>query len=548
MAEQQTTELTNIDLEAGSEWRFELEADENIALRTLSSDPVFINSQELTPSAWYPIYRHTKSALYAPTSARIQVTNLPASHYTSTSTVQPQLLNLHLAMERQRILSKRGMEQRGPRVMIMGPQSSGKTTVMKNLVNLALGTGMGWTPGAIGLDPSSPPNLIPGSLSISTPSHPIPTHHLAHPLGSPPASTAANTISGDVETASWWLGALEPTNKNAEVWRVLVEHMAEAWGMRCEKDKIANISGLFLDTPAAFTVPTLGTKKDDPKARYTLVSHAIQAFDIDTIIVIGHEKLHIDLSRLPLVQSRQLNVIRIPKSGGAVDLDDHDRETAHIFQVRTYFYGEPPLPPQISSLVGKMVSLDFELSPYSFQIPWSRLVVLRVGEENSAPSSALPLGSSKILSPLRLTRVDPSGPGHVVRLLNRVLALVDVKPEDRIVPAKESEVKEEVKEEKNEKDGEIKQDGEGEKKGEGKGEGEGEGEGKYGEEEGEAEGEDDEEEVPFREEIGTREVMGFIVITAIDTFARKYTVLSPTPGRLPTTVAIAGAIEWVDSA
>lgn len=33
MAEQQTTELTNIDLEAGSEWRFELEADENIALR-----------------------------------------------------------------------------------------------------------------------------------------------------------------------------------------------------------------------------------------------------------------------------------------------------------------------------------------------------------------------------------------------------------------------------------------------------------------------------------------------------------------------------------
>lgn len=33
MAEQQTTELTNIDLEAGSEWRFELEAEENIALR-----------------------------------------------------------------------------------------------------------------------------------------------------------------------------------------------------------------------------------------------------------------------------------------------------------------------------------------------------------------------------------------------------------------------------------------------------------------------------------------------------------------------------------
>lgn len=159
-----------------------------------------------------------------------------------------------------------------------------------------------------------------------------------------------------------------------------------------------------------------------------------------------------------------------------------------------------------------MVSLDFELSPYSFQIPWSRLVVLRVGEENSAPSSALPLGSSKVLSPLRLTRVDPSGPGHVVRLLNRVLALVDVKPEDRIASAKEPEVKEEVKEEKNEKDGEAKQeDGEGEKIGQGEGEGDGDGEGEA-EGEVEGEGEDDQEEVPFREEIGTREVLGFIVM------------------------------------
>ena len=36
--------------------------------------------------------------------------------------------------------------------------------------------------------------------------------------------------------------------------------------------------------------------------------------------------------------------------------------------------------------------------------------------------------------------------------------------------------------------------------------------------------------------------------TAIDTMRKKYTILSPSPGRLPSTVAIAGSIEWVDSA
>jgi len=37
------------------------------------------------------------------------------------------------------------------------------------------------------------------------------------------------------------------------------------------------------------------------------------------------------------------------------------------------------------------------------------------------------------------------------------------------------------------------------------------------------------------------------ISTGIDAQRRKYTVLSPSPGRLPSTVALAGSIEWVDS-
>ncbi|WVR07435.1 hypothetical protein IAU60_004476 [Kwoniella sp. DSM 27419] len=544
MAEGGPSEQVVIDLEPGSEWRFELEADENIALRVLSPDPVYINSEELPPASWYPIHRHTKGALFSPSTARVEVTSLPASQYTSSSTIQQQLLNIHLALERTRILAKRalinGMSNqeridRGPRVMIVGPPSSGKTTVVKNLVNMALGTGMGWTPTVVGLDPASPSNLVAGTLSLSTPSHPIPTHHLAHPMGSPPSSTPSNMLSADVPTVGWWLGALEPTNKNADVWKVLVEQMGQGWRRRCEKDKMVAASGLIVDTSSAFTNALLGTRKDDPKARYSLVTQAVEVFDVDTILVIGHEKLHIDLSRLPALQARGTAVVRIAKSGGVVDLDESQKELVQSFQTRTYFYGEPPLPPSLSGLVGKMVGLDGALSPYSFQIGWETLVVLRVGEENSAPSSALPLGSARTLSPTRLTRVDPSGPAHVVRLLNTLLAVVQVKPEDRLVTDK-TKVKQEVKAEPTvgvvaSADAEVAPEGEDVK-----------------EEEGIEEDLGEDDEVPFKEEIGTREVLGFIVITAIDTLKKKYTVLSPSPGKLPSTVAIAGSLEWVDSA
>ena len=54
--------------------------------------------------------------------------------------------------------------ERGPRIMVVGPPSSGKSSVVKALTNMALGTGMGWTPTIVGLDPSSvsfpPPAFI----------------------------------------------------------------------------------------------------------------------------------------------------------------------------------------------------------------------------------------------------------------------------------------------------------------------------------------------------------------------------------------------------
>jgi polyribonucleotide 5'-hydroxyl-kinase len=51
--------------------------------------------------------------------------------------------------------------------MVVGPSSSGKTSTVKALTNMALGTGMGWTPCIVGLDPASVSLLFPSLPSIS---------------------------------------------------------------------------------------------------------------------------------------------------------------------------------------------------------------------------------------------------------------------------------------------------------------------------------------------------------------------------------------------
>jgi len=121
--------------------------------------------------------------------------------------------------------------------------------------------------------------------------------------------------------------------------------------------------------------------------------------------------------------------------------------------------------------------------------------------ESAAPSSALPIGKQRILSATRLTRVNPASSPSIHRLQNAVLGLIMVSEEDKrtdLPPRKVKEVKE-VKAE------EVKTD---DTKPEG-GVAAGMGDSVKPEED----DDDEEEEEPiWKEEIGWREVCGFLTM------------------------------------
>lgn len=172
---------------------------------------------------------------------------------------------------------------------------------------------------------------------------------------------------------------------------------------------------------------------------------------MDTIVVLGHEKLNIEMGKIFGVAGSGVGVIKLPKSGGVVEIDQTFKQRLRSLQVRNYFYGgsqaakaikgegvdkvegeeeeeEKPATNGFSSIVpGHAEPLGglTALSPYSTTIPFDLLEVYKVGQENMAPSSALPIGAARVVTATQLIKLDPSTSAiDQSQLLHSVLALV----------------------------------------------------------------------------------------------------------------------------
>jgi mRNA cleavage and polyadenylation factor CLP1 P-loop/N-terminal beta-sandwich domain of polyadenylation factor len=99
-------------------------------------------------------------------SAYSHVTGHPSTEYVSEETPMVAYSNLHIAFEQMRVRALRaihGSPASGdeaeitpvpPRVLVLGPENSGKTTVCKILTNYAVRAGQDWAPLLINTDPS----------------------------------------------------------------------------------------------------------------------------------------------------------------------------------------------------------------------------------------------------------------------------------------------------------------------------------------------------------------------------------------------------------
>lgn len=361
-------EMRRVQLPPRSEYRFELEADEALSIRFVS-DPLagHYGDAEIfgaplisgTQERWYAFGNEAKATISSWGGGEIELAGTASTEYMADepSPIYTYGANMHLHLERARIRARDQLrtdkalvasllEQdvvvdeeppryddpsatapnelyraagQGPRVMVVGPESAGKTSFIKFLANYAMRSPAlasveegveeqrmaqedeedvasdddaqpmpdtplpstseitGWWPMIVALDPSEGAVPVPGCLS-AIPLRPSPVNCLPSPSPALPYGVTVQTTGAlppSVSTAEsvmplvHWLGK-QNVRQNEQHTRRVLDWLACHVEQRLVKDTRARMSGLLLDMPSVIS--------SDSRTRYSYIQYCVRAF------------------------------------------------------------------------------------------------------------------------------------------------------------------------------------------------------------------------------------------------------------------------------
>ncbi|CAO3620200.1 unnamed protein product [Cunninghamella echinulata] len=291
-------------------------------------------------------------------------------------------LNTHLAIQNLRITAKSSNEL-GPRVLIIGPHDVGKTSLCKIMASYAYRQGE--KPIYVSLDTAEGSITIPGAVTATAINHII---DIEEGFGSS-ATTAASMGSSTMPLAYYY--GYENPSENPKMYKLVVSRLAHTVNNRLAADPESRTSGIIIDSSGL--IDNVG---------YELIQHAIEAFSVSVVIVLGHERLYSDMTKI-YKNKENISIVKLIKSGGVVERDRQFKIQLQRSKIQEYFYG----------------TANCELSPYSMLVNVNDINVWRVGE-TLAPSSALPIGAEKSANETDVVKVDSYD-----MCLHSVMAILD---------------------------------------------------------------------------------------------------------------------------
>ncbi|RGB29078.1 Pre-mRNA cleavage complex II protein Clp1-domain-containing protein [Rhizophagus diaphanus] len=366
-------------LEPEHEFRFEVDFGTTVNLKLISGTAEIFGT-EIGIGHEYE-FSGRKIALFTWHGCTIEIKGTCSVEYVANETPMTSYLNMHIALEQCREAAKSKDEQ-GPKVMIVGPEDVGKTSLSKLLLSYAIRHGR--QPLFINLDSNEGSITMPGTLTATPINHII---DVEEGFGS--SATTAPSFSSSFMPMVFYYGYPDPS-ENIKLYKVLTKKLADNVSRRLVEDEVARVSGIVIDTSGL--VDSTG---------YEIIQHCVDIFNVNIIIVLGHERLYSDMARL-YKERNDVNVVKLSKSGGVVNRDNAFRRQAQMRKIREYFYGLP----------------KFELSPCSTLINLNDISIYRVGVGSLAPSSALPIGIDRKVSETQLVKVEPDD-----TLLHSILAI-----------------------------------------------------------------------------------------------------------------------------
>lgn len=267
-----------------------------------------------------------KGAIFTWQGCELEISGQAESEYLGQETEYAvEWLNVHGMLETTRDDAKASSEV-GPRVLVVGPDAVGKSTLVRSLAGRAVVAGQ--TPTIVNADSRQGLLAPPGSITAVT----VGSHmDVENGYGISPISGPTLT---PIKTPLIYHCPYSSPLEKPEVYKALVTRTALSVTNKLEEDPAAKQSGLIIDTPGSL---------NDPKSNYDLISHLVSEFSVTVVLTIGSERLYNDLQRRFGTSGNQgdapIPVLRISKPGGAVERDAAFMKQLQSQQIRQYFFG-----------------------------------------------------------------------------------------------------------------------------------------------------------------------------------------------------------------
>ncbi|PCH01577.1 Pre-mRNA cleavage complex II Clp1 [Penicillium occitanis (nom. inval.)] len=358
---------TQVNLRAGSEWRFEIAFGATVRVKLLTGTAELFGT-ELAPLQTYT-FSGTKAAIYTWHGCTLEITagetvNTSSngfapggsttstggiggggqtqgfgaggcsSEYVAEDTPMVEYSNVHFGLETMRQEAQNEGGKDGPRVLILGPENAGKTTLTKILTGYA--TKMDRQPIVVNLDPTEGMLSVPGTLTATAFRSMI---DIEEGWGSSPMS-GPSPIPVKLPLV-YFYPMKSPLEAEGNVFKPIVSRLALSVTARMAEDDDAREAGIIVDTDGSLGSGT-------PKA-LELIHHIVTEFSISTILVIGSERLYSTMvknydqkpttSASATHSDERITVLKLSKSGGCVDRDEAFMKAVNESQIRSYFFG-----------------------------------------------------------------------------------------------------------------------------------------------------------------------------------------------------------------
>ncbi|KAM9977165.1 hypothetical protein ACTFIR_011021 [Dictyostelium discoideum] len=345
-------------LDITQELRYEIDFDQNGWMKLIEGTAECFGT-ELSLNKVYKL-SGTKGAVFTWTGCKIEITN-NCQPYIGEKTPMPQYAGVYQELDAFRVSILDDPKKSGPRVIIVGPTDSGKSSLSKIL--LAYSARSGYQPLFVDLDPGQGSITIPGTISAA---------HIQNPLD------IEEGLAGGIPLAHFY--GHTSLDVNPDLFKALCKNLASFIDKQLDSSNISRISGFIANTCG--WIDGLG---------YKILLQNIDVFKANLIIVMDNEKLYSDISSHYSQKDNSIKIIKLPKSGGVFIRPPVFRKKTRMNRIKEYFNG-----------------INDNLSPHYIVLDFKDVSIYRTGGGPAAPASALPIGTSSQIDPLQITEVYPS--------------------------------------------------------------------------------------------------------------------------------------------